>query len=167
MQFKISWRNGGRDRKLQHMCRTDLRCLETCSSSRMCNNSDIETAYRIRDRKQRSDLPRPVIVRFHRWSDKMEVFNDTVPRYLLRCDGIIVSSELTTCQRDEVRHYRRQGKVAYCKNDRRQVEERQATPSVDSRREDNSRRHIIDDRDGRERTDHYCKHRTPQTLDCR
>ena len=86
--------------------------LNECSSSRAWKNSDIETAYRTGDRRRRSDRPRPVIVRFHRWCDKMEVFNDTVARDLLGRDGIRVASELTTHQRDEVGHYRRQGKVA-------------------------------------------------------
>ena len=78
--------------------------LNECSSSCTWKNSDIETAYRTGDRRRRSDRPRPVIVRFHRWCDKMEVFNDTVARDLLRRDGVRVSSELTTRQRDEIRH---------------------------------------------------------------
>ena len=44
--------------------------LNECSSSRTWNKSDIETAHRIGDRRQRSDQPRPLIVTFHRWSDK-------------------------------------------------------------------------------------------------
>ena len=102
--------------------------LNECFTSRTWGKNNIETAYRIGDRRRRGDQPRPLIVRYHWWSDKMEVLNDTVARGLLRHDGIRVSSELTTRQRDEVRRYRRQGKVAYYKNDRRQVEERQATP---------------------------------------
>ena len=114
--------------------------LNECSSSRTWKNSDIETAYQIGDRRRRSDQPRPLIVRFQRWSDKKEVSYDTVARDLLRRDGIRVSSELTTRQRDEVRHYRRQGKVAYYKNGRLQVEEKPAIPAVDSRRKGSSRR---------------------------
>ena len=61
-------------------------------------------AYEIGNRRRRSDQPRPLIVRFHRWSDKMEVLNDTVTRDLLRSNGIKALSKLTTHQRDEIRH---------------------------------------------------------------
>ena len=39
--------------------------LNDCSSSRTWNKSDIETAYRIGDRRQGSDQPRPLIFTFH------------------------------------------------------------------------------------------------------
>ena len=140
--------------------------LNEYSSSRTWKNSDIETAYRIGDRRKRSDQPRPLIVTFHGWSDKMEVFDNTVARDLLRRDGIRVSSELTTRQRDEVRHYRRQGKVAFYKNGRLQVEKRQANPARDSRRS-NGQRYINDDQDEGERMYHYYKRRSAQTSDSR
>ena len=133
--------------------------LNDCSSSRTWDKSEIETTYRIGDRRQQSDQPRPLIVTFHRWSDKMEILNDTSSRDLLRREGIRVSSELTTRQRDEVQRYRRQGKIAYYKNGRLQVEERRANPPLDSRR-----RHCLrdtnDDQEGRERTGRYHSRRT-------
>ena len=102
---------------LRQNCRTSIErivdILKDCSSSRTCNKSVTETACRIEDRRQRSGQPRPLIVTFHRWSDKMEILNDTSSRDLLRREGIRVSSELTTRQRDEVQRYRRQGKIAY------------------------------------------------------
>ena len=128
--------------------------LNECSSSRTWDKSDIETAYRIGDRRQRSGQPSPMIVTFHRWSDKMEILNDTSSRDLLRLEGIKVSSELTTRQRDEVQQYRQQGKIAYYKNGRLQVEERRANPAVDSRRR-NSLRDTNDDQEGREWTGRY------------
>ena len=96
----------------------------------------------------------------------MEVFDNTVARDLLRRNGIRVSSELTTRQRDEVRHYRRQGKVAFYKNGRLQVEKRQANPARDSRRS-NGQRYINDDQDEGERMYHYYKRRSAQTSDSR
>ena len=84
----------------------------------------------------------------------MEILNDTCSRDLLRRDGIRVSSELTTRQRDEVQRYRRQGKIAYYKNGRLQVEERRANPAVDSRRR-NSLRDTNDDQEGRGWTGRY------------
>ena len=123
-------------------------------------------AYEIGNRRRRSDQPRPLIVRFHRWSDKMEVLNDTVTRDLLRSNGIKVLSKLTTRQRDEIRHSCWQGKVDYYKNGRQQVEEREASPARDSRRS-NSHRHITDDHNEGEQMDHHCKWWTAQTSDSR
>ena len=82
-----------------------------------------------------------------RTSDKSDI--ETAHRI-----GIRVSSELTTRQRDEVQRYRRQGKIAYYKNGRLQVEERRADPAVDSRRR-NSLRDTNDDQEGREWTGRY------------
>ena len=140
--------------------------LNECSSSRTWDKSDIETAHRIGDRRQRSDQPRPLIVTFHRWSDKMEILSDTSSRDLLRREGIRVSSELTTRQRDEVQRYRRQGKIAYSKNGRLQVAERRADPAVDSRRR-NSLRDTNDDQEGREWTGRYHSRRTPPSTGTR
>ena len=128
--------------------------LNDYSSSRTWDKSDIETAYRIGGRRQRSDQPRPMIVTFHRWSDKMEILNDTSSRDLLRREGIRVSSELTTRQRDEVQRYRRQGKIAYYRNGRLQVEEKRANRALDSRRR-NSLRDTNDDQEEREWTGRY------------
>ena len=127
--------------------------LNECASSRTWTESDIERAHRIGDRRHRSDQPRPLIVRFHRWSDKMEILNDTIFRDLLRREGIRVSSDLTTRQREEVQHYRRQGKIAYYKSGRLQVEERRTNSSTDNNREHGGRFNA--DHGGRERTGQY------------
>ena len=57
--------------------------LNECSSSRTRKKS--ETAYRMGDRRRRSDQSRPLIVRYRRWSDRKnavdEMANDAEERH--------------------------------------------------------------------------------------
>ena len=76
--------------------------LNECSSSRTWHHSDIERAHRIGAHRQRSDQPRPLIVEFHRWSDRMEILTDRALGDLLRREGIRVTSDLTSRQRSEI-----------------------------------------------------------------
>ena len=99
--------------------------LNDFSSSRSWRDDDIESATRVGSSRQRnSHQPRPLIVRFHRWSDKMAILNDSHLRDSLRREGIKISADLTSRQRDEVQHHRSQGKIAYFKSGRLRVEER-------------------------------------------
>ena len=66
--------------------------LNECSSSRTWHHSDIERVHRIGARRQRSDQPQPLIVEFHRWSDRMEILTDRALRDLLRREGHTVKS---------------------------------------------------------------------------
>ena len=68
--------------------------------------------------QQRSDQPRPLIVQFYRWKDKMAILNDRNLRDKLRRAGIKVTSDLTSSQRDTLDLYRSQGKLAYYRNGR-------------------------------------------------
>ena len=86
--------------------------LNECSSSQTWHYSDIDRAHRIGARRQRSDQPRPLIVEFHRWSDRLEILTDRALRDLLRKEGIRVTSDLTTRQRSEIPFYHQQGKLA-------------------------------------------------------
>ena len=86
--------------------------LNEYSFSRTWHHSDIKRAHRIGARRQRSDQPRPLIVEFHRWSDRMEILTDRALRDLLRGEGIRVTSNLTTRQRSEIQFYHQQGKLA-------------------------------------------------------
>ena len=90
--------------------------LNECSLSRTWHHSDIERAHRIGARRQRSDQPRPLIVEFQRWSDRMDIVTDKTLRDLLRAEGIRVTSDLTIRQRSEIQFYHQQGKLAYFKN---------------------------------------------------
>ena len=96
--------------------------LNECCSSRTWHHSDIERAHRIGAHRQRSDQPRPLIVEFHRWSDRMEILTDGALRDLLRREGIRVTSDLSTRQRSEIQFYHQQGKLAYFKNGKLRVE---------------------------------------------
>ena len=85
--------------------------LNECSSSRTWHHSDIERAHRIGARRQRSDQPRPLIVEFHRWSDRMEILTDRTLTDLLRRESIRVTSDLTTRQKSDIQFYHQQGKT--------------------------------------------------------
>ena len=98
--------------------------LNKFSSSKTWHDEDIERAHRIGDSRRRSSQPRPLIVRFHRWSDKMIILNDSSLRDRLRREGIKVSADLTTRQREEIQYHRSNGKIAYFKNGRLRVEDR-------------------------------------------
>ena len=76
--------------------------LNECHSSRTWEHSDIQRAHRIGARRQGSDQPRPLVVEFHRWSDRIEILTDGALRDLLRQEAIRVTSYLTTRQRNEI-----------------------------------------------------------------
>lgn len=83
--------------------------------------------------------PRPLVVQFHRWHDKIDILNDEVLRSNLRRIGIRISSDLTSRQQEEVQFYRGMGKLAYFKNGKLEVKERQQHPrSVDSQSQSQS-----------------------------
>ena len=96
--------------------------LNGCSSSPTRHHSDIVRAHRTGARRQRSDQPRPLIVEFHRWSDRLEILTDRALRDLLRREGIRVTSDLTTRQRSEIPSFHQPGKLAYFKNGKLRVE---------------------------------------------
>ena len=73
--------------------------LNECSSSRTWHHSDIERAHQIGAHRQCRDQQRPLIVEFHRWSDRMKILTDRALRDLLRREGIRVTSDLTTRQK--------------------------------------------------------------------
>ena len=79
--------------------RDNVDALNECSSSRTWEHSDIQRAHRL---GERSDQPRPLIVEFHRWRDRMEILTDGALRDLLRQEAIRVTSDLTTRQRNEI-----------------------------------------------------------------
>ena len=138
--------------------------LNECSSSRTWEHSDIQRAHRIGARRQRNDQPRPLIVEFHRWSDRMEILNDGALRDLLRQEGIRVTSDLTTRQRNEIQYYHQQGKFAYFKKGKLRVEDRRPHPSGDrqphpSQRSQQEHRGYHDDHDFRDHEDWPLPHR--------
>ena len=75
-------------------------------------------AFRIADPQQRSDQPRPLIVQFCNWRDKMAILDDRNLRDKLRPGGIKVTSDLTSRQRDTLDFYRSQGKIVFTLNEK-------------------------------------------------
>ena len=92
--------------------------LNEFSTSPCWHLADVNRAFRVGAPQQRSDQPRPLIVQFYRWKDKMAILNDRNLRDKLRRAGIKVTSDLTSRQRDTLDFYRSQGKIAYYRNGR-------------------------------------------------
>ena len=93
---------------------TDI--LNECSHSPSWKVTDINRAFRVGRPRQRNDSPRPLIVQFFSWRDKMAVLNDRGLRDELRRMGIKVTSDLTTRQRDTLNFYWNQGQTPYYRN---------------------------------------------------
>eukprot|EP00745_Piridium_sociabile_P026910 TRINITY_DN43182_c0_g1_i12.p1 TRINITY_DN43182_c0_g1~~TRINITY_DN43182_c0_g1_i12.p1 ORF type:complete len:308 (+),score=70.84 TRINITY_DN43182_c0_g1_i12:140-1063(+) len=94
---------------------------------------DISRAYRVGRPHPRRSEPRPIIVHFCRWSDKMAVLGDRMFRDTLRESGVKVSSDLTTHQRETVEFHRGQGKVAYIHHGKLHVRDSQPSEQSDDR----------------------------------
>nr|KAG5693369.1 hypothetical protein BaRGS_015656 [Batillaria attramentaria] len=79
---------------------------------------DIIRAHRIGDKASGTEnsKPRPLIAKFARWADKMDVLSKG--REALRRQGIAVSADLTTSQSQTLRKYRNDGINAYYKGDK-------------------------------------------------
>ena len=92
--------------------------LNEFSTSPCWHLADVNRAFRVGVRQERSDQPRPLIIQFYRWKDKMAILNDRNLRDKLRRAGIKVTSDLTSRQRDTLDFYRSQGKIAYYRNGR-------------------------------------------------
>ena len=77
--------------------------------------SDIQQAYRINGRRRRNE-PRPLIVEFTHWCDKLGILMNKDIRDHLRQNGVRVANDLTRRQSSQVAEIRRQGKVGYFLN---------------------------------------------------
>eukprot|EP00745_Piridium_sociabile_P011719 TRINITY_DN18370_c0_g1_i11.p5 TRINITY_DN18370_c0_g1~~TRINITY_DN18370_c0_g1_i11.p5 ORF type:complete len:131 (+),score=14.72 TRINITY_DN18370_c0_g1_i11:467-859(+) len=96
---------------------------------------DISRSFRIgRPRPRRSD-PRPILIQFCRWTDKMAVLGDRELRESLRQSGIRVASDLTSSQQDMIEFHRGLGKVAYIHNGKLHVRDRQQGASYRDNRQ--------------------------------
>ena len=72
---------------------------------------DIVRAHRVGQSKY--GQPRPMIVRFCRWRDKMSLLSDRVTRDKLKQQGITLANDLTRAQACMVAQARRDGMRAY------------------------------------------------------
>ena len=94
----------------------------------------------------------------------MEILTDGALRDLLKQEGIRVTSDLTTRQRNEIQFYHQQGKLAYFKNGKLRVEDRRPHPSGDrrphpSQRSQQEHRGYHDDHEFRDHEDWPLPHR--------
>ena len=87
--------------------------------------SDIQQAYRINGRRRRNE-PRPLIVKFIHWCDKLGILTNKDIRGHLRQNGVRVANDLTRRQSSQLAEIRRQGKVGYFLNGKLRVTERQS-----------------------------------------
>eukprot|EP00745_Piridium_sociabile_P005575 TRINITY_DN1345_c0_g1_i6.p1 TRINITY_DN1345_c0_g1~~TRINITY_DN1345_c0_g1_i6.p1 ORF type:complete len:715 (-),score=155.21 TRINITY_DN1345_c0_g1_i6:440-2584(-) len=106
-----------------------LDTLNAYDSSDSWRHEDLVNAFRLGRPRPHGGDPRPILVQFCRWSDKMAVLGDSHLRDCLRQEGIKVASDLTTRQKEMVDFHRSQGKIAYIYNGKLQVRERQETRS--------------------------------------
>ncbi|KAK7474126.1 hypothetical protein BaRGS_00034655, partial [Batillaria attramentaria] len=76
--------------------------LNQHSTRRTWTIDDVERAHRVGPRKGNSQQPRPLIVRFSRWPDKMAVVQGADLKQNLKDSGIKVAADLTKRQRAEI-----------------------------------------------------------------
>ena len=93
--------------------------------------SDIQQVYRINGRRRRNE-PRPLIVKFTHWCDKLGILMNKEIRGHLRHNGVLVANDLTRRQSSQLAEIRRQGKVGYFLNGK--LSGRAAVPGLRKRR---------------------------------
>ena len=110
---------------------------------------DVVRAHRIGKRPtfasgaaNRAHKPRPMIVKFTRWRDKMDIL--TKGRAALKPKGVDVAGDLTNRQQEEIRRYRDDGIHAYYKGNKLVV----AGPLQQRNADDNNARYNHCHRDG-------------------
>lgn len=101
-----------------------LDVLNKHSAETEWTQNDVESTHRVGSRKEAPTHPRPLIVRFTRWADKLAILRNKALRDGLRNDGIKVAGDLTRRQREQIEQARKEGKFAYFKNGRLHAEDR-------------------------------------------
>ena len=87
---------------------------------------DIERTHRLGPKSPDNQRPRPVIIRFQRWSDAMSVMRDREGKTRLTAEEAMrVAADLTGQQRDTIREFKAQGKHAYYTNGKLIVQDSQ------------------------------------------
>lgn len=92
--------------------------LNEYSRGRTWELNDVKHAFRVGNFRQSRDDPRPVVAQFSLWADKMSVLTDKQLRDELRRDGIRVTTDPTSRQREMIEFYRNQGQNVYFRNGR-------------------------------------------------
>ncbi|KAK7484811.1 hypothetical protein BaRGS_00023985 [Batillaria attramentaria] len=138
----------------------DTACAQTLvdvlnqhSTRRTWTIDDVERTHRVGPRKGNSQQPRPLIVRFSRWPDKMAVVQGADLKQNLKDSGIKVAADLTKRQRAEIERVRSEGKFGYYKNGRLHVEDRRTPWYEQDPRERPDQRPSLDEEDERDAGD--------------
>ncbi|KAL8591897.1 hypothetical protein ACOMHN_044393 [Nucella lapillus] len=122
--------------------------LNDCSNSRSWDRRDISGSYCLGTPNRRSgDQPRPLIVTFCRSVDRTSILRDRDLCEQLRRRGVRVGADLTVRQRETIKWYKDQGKIAYYWNGRLQVQDGNPPRHHSRHNEINTKRHDI--REGR------------------
>eukprot|EP00745_Piridium_sociabile_P006242 TRINITY_DN14019_c0_g1_i7.p2 TRINITY_DN14019_c0_g1~~TRINITY_DN14019_c0_g1_i7.p2 ORF type:complete len:522 (-),score=104.05 TRINITY_DN14019_c0_g1_i7:3624-5189(-) len=86
---------------------------------------DVERAHRLGKPNPNANRPRPMIVHFHRWADKMMLLQQNEARTALSRADVRVASDLTRRQAAKLKQLQEEGKFGYFKNGKLFTRERQ------------------------------------------
>ena len=100
--------------------------------------SDVEQAYRI-GKTRNPDRPRPIIVRFYRWSDALRVLNNKQARDNMRAAGIRVAADLTLNQSNRLKEIKAQGLSGYYRHGRLYIRSGPKPPNAQQDRQPSQR----------------------------
>ena len=89
---------------------------------------------------QQKDSPRPLIVTFRHEDDKVLILRDRELRERLRQYGIRMAADLIPRQREQLQHFKQQGRVAYYRNGRLHVQNGHSKTSEENTSRYNSNR---------------------------
>lgn len=107
----------GGDDSYENCASTVLDLLNKNFASKQWTDHDITRAHRVGKQRNRQD-PRPMIVRFARWSDTMLILRARDSRDSLRKQNIRISADHTRRQAEQLRDLRSQGKFGIVRGGR-------------------------------------------------
>ena len=105
------------DDSYEGCAKTIVELLNTSYTEKEWTEIDVVRAHRI-GRRAGKEGPRPMIVRFARWSDSLKLLKAKVPRDKLREQNIRVSADHTRRQAEQLGNLRRQGRVGVVRGGR-------------------------------------------------
>ena len=107
-------------------CEAVCYALNGVDGSRRWSEHDIVRAHRVG--QARAGEPKPMIVKFSRWRDKMKLLRDKPLRGMLERKGVRVANDLTRRQMGVVNEAKREGKAAYFVRGKLTIGPRRADP---------------------------------------
>jgi hypothetical protein len=113
----------GPDPRNENCAETVRDVLETYVTTQTWTPDKIERAHRLGRFNRNHQYPRPLIVKFQRWSDAMAVMKDRVARDSMFNQGIRLAQDLTKRQSAKLKQLKEEGKRGYYVNGRLRVNE--------------------------------------------